>query len=250
MDMAKLIAASKTIDCKLVILDKDGTLVDQHLVLFELAKARRKSVQKHFVEEAAELWERIVGVDLKNGKIDHSGPLGTAPRREEILIAAAAFYLNGSSWSEAKELAQRAYDEADDSMEPPYNSVLLEGVVKALRQLKEHGLKLAIASTDTHRRTVASFKVLGIASLFDVIVGGDDVANGKPSPDMIFEILKKTGFKPDETIMVGDSASDMQMGKNAKVKACIGVLTGSAPVEKLEQAADVVIASVSDLHVL
>lgn len=248
--MAKLIAADKTIDCKLVIFDKDGTLIDQHLVLFELAKARRKSVQKHVGEKAAELWERIVGINLKNRKIDHSGPLGSAPRREEVLIAAAAFYLNDRSWGEAKELAQRAYDEADDSMTPPYGSALLEGVVEALRQLKEHGLELAIASTDTHRRTGASFKALGIASFFDEIVGGNDVVNGKPSADMILEICKKTGFKPDEAVMVGDSVSDMQMGKNAKVKACIGVLTGSTPREKLERIADVVIASVSDLHVL
>jgi HAD superfamily hydrolase (TIGR01549 family) len=248
--MARLIAADKTIDCKLIIFDKDGTLVDQHMVLLELAKARRKNVRKHVGEEAAELWERIVGVDLKNGKVDHSGPLATAPRREEVLIVATGFYLSGISWSEAKELAHRAYDEADDSMTPPYGSVLLEGVVEALRRLDEHGLKLAIASTDTRRRTVTSFKALGIASFFDEIVGGDDVVNGKPSADMIFEICKKTGFKPDEAVMVGDSMSDIQMGKNAKVKACIGVLTGSIPREKLEQIADVVIASVSDLHVL
>jgi phosphoglycolate phosphatase-like HAD superfamily hydrolase len=100
--MAKLITADKTIDCKLVIFDKDGTLIDQHLVLFELAKARRKSVQKHVGEKAAELWERIVGINLKNRKIDHSGPLGSAPRREEVLIAAAAFYLNDRSWGDSK----------------------------------------------------------------------------------------------------------------------------------------------------
>ena len=190
-----------------------------------------------------------MGVDLKDGEIDYSGPLATAPRREEALIAAAAFYLCGIAWTAAKELAHKAYDEADDSMTPPYGSVLLEGVMEALKRLDEHGLKLAIASTDTHRRTVESFEALGIDSFFDEIDGGDDVVNGKPSAEMILRICKKTRSKPVEAVMVGDSVSDMQMGKNAKVKACIGVLTGSSPREKLEQAADVVLASVKDLHV-
>jgi len=157
--------------------------------------------------------------------------------------------LNGYSWSEAKQLAQRVYDEADDSMQSPYGSVLLEGVAETLKRLKQGGLKLAIASTDTHRRTVDSFKTLKIAHFFDAMVGSDDVVNGKPSPDMVLEILKKTEIKPSATVIVGDSLSDMQMGRNAKLKACIGVLTGFTPKEKLEQLADVVVSSISELCV-
>jgi phosphoglycolate phosphatase len=245
--MANLVAENKTIECKLVIFDKNGTLVNQHLLLLELAKARRNNVKKYVGKEVTELWEKIVGVDLKSGKIDHDGPLATAPRRDELLIAAAAFYLNGFPWNEAKQLAQKTYDEADNSMKPPYGSVLLEDVKETLFQLKQRGLKLAIASTDTHKRTRESFKALKIASLFDTIVGSDEVAN---SPDMIFEALKKTKSKPHETVMIGDSALDMLMGRNAKVRACIGVLTGFAPREKLEQLADVVINSVAELRVL
>ena len=237
--MAKLIAGNKTIECKLVIFDKNGTLVDQHLLLLELAKARKNSVQKYVGKKVTELWEKIVGVNMESGKIDHEGPLATAPRREELLIAAAAFYLNGYAWNEAKQIVQMAYDEADCSMEPPYGSVLLKDVAKNLKHLKQRGLKLAIASTDTHKRTVESFEALKIVSFFDAIVGSDDVANGKPSPDMIFEALRKT-----------ESTTDMLMGRNANVKACIGVLTGFTSREKLEQLADVVVFSVAELHAL
>jgi phosphoglycolate phosphatase len=248
--MTKLAVGNKTIECKLIIFDKNGTLVNQHLLLFELAQARKNSVQKYAGKDASELWEKIVGVDLKKGKIDYNGPLGTAPRREELLIATAAFYLNGYAWSEAKQIAQKAYDEADNSMKSPYGSVLLEGVEETLEHLRKHGLKLAIASTDTHNHTVKSFKALKIESLFDTIIGSDDVANGKPSPGMIFEALRRTESTPDETAMVGDSTSDILMGRNAKVKVCIGVLTGYTSREKLEQLADIVVSSVADLHVL
>jgi len=239
---------NRTVDCKLVVFDKDGTLIDSRMVLLELAKARRKSVEKISGKEDAELWERIVGVDLKSGEIDNHGPLGTAPRHDEMLIAAVALYLKGRSWDEAKQLAQKAYDDADESMRPPYGSVLLEGVADALMNLKNGGLVLAVASTDTHRRILESFKTLGIAGVFTVIVGPEDVANGKPAPDMILEILKKTGCRAGETIVVGDSISDMKMGRNAKVRACIGVLTGITSRLQLEENADFVIASVAQLR--
>ena len=182
--------------------------------------------------------------------MDFRGPLGTLPAREELLVAAAAFYMKGRSWDEARELAQKAYDTAYEGMESPYGSVLLDGVVKSLRRMKDHGLKLAIASTYAHKRTVDSLKTLRVASLFDVIVGPEDVAIGKPSPDMIFEVLRKTGCQADETVMVGDSVSDMKMGRNAKIKASIGVLTGVDGRKELEKFADVVVDSVASLDVV
>jgi phosphoglycolate phosphatase len=224
-----------------VVFDKDGTLIDSRLVLLELAKARMESVRNNLAEKDAALWEKIVGVDLKRGRIDYGGPLATMPRREEILVAASAFYLNGRSWSEAKRLAQKAYDNADDSMKPPYGSVLLEGVAEALKRLKNGGLKLTVASTDGHKRITESLKA--------AVVGVDDVVNGKPSPDMIFEVMKKTRAEANEVVMVGDSTVDMLLGRNANIRACVGVLTGFTSREKLERVADAVVSSVAELNV-
>lgn len=246
--VAKLMAGNRTIECKVVVFDKDGTLVDARLALLELAKARRRSLAKIANEEDAAMWEKAVGVDLKNGNVDFGGPLSAAPRREELLVAASALYLNGRSWLEAKRLTEKAYDEADGLLKPPYGAVLLEGVAEALKRLKEGGLKLAVASTDGHKRITETLKAFGLGKFFDAVVGVDDVANGKPAPDMIHEVLKQTGAKADEVVIVGDSTADMLLGKNAKAKACVGVLTGFASREKLDQVADVVVSSVADLR--
>ena len=53
---------------------------------------------------------------------------------------------------------------------------------------------------------------------------------------------------PRDSVVVGDSLNDIGMGKNAKVKKCIGVLTGFTSKEKLQQVADVVIESVTKLR--
>jgi len=247
--MVKLTAGNKIIDCELVIFDKDGTLVDLTQVLFGLARARRLTVEEHGRREIADLWEKAMGVDLAHDKMDYDGPLATTPRQQEVLIAAACFYLKGYPWEEARYRAQKAYDEADERMKPPFGTVLLPGIEIALKMMKIHGLKLAIASTDTHRRIASSFEALGMAALFDAFVGDDDVVNGKPASDMIIEVLKRTSCTPEQTVMVGDSISDMRMGKNARVKTCIGVLTGSTKKEKLEHVADVIVSSVTELRV-
>jgi phosphoglycolate phosphatase len=248
--MVKLVAGNKSIDCESVIFDKDGTLVDLTQVLFGLARARRLAVEEHGGKEVADLWQKVMGVDLAQDKMDYGGPLATAPRQQEVLIAAACFYLKGYSWEEARNQAQNAYDEADEHMKPPFGTVLLPGIEATLKQMRAHGLKLAIASTDTHRRIASSFEALGIAILFDAFVGDDDVVNGKPAPDMIVEAMKRTDCSPEQTVMVGDSMSDMRMGKNARVKACIGVLTGYTKKEKLQQFADAIVSSVAELRVL
>lgn len=245
--MPTLIVGKKEIDCSLIVFDKDGTLLDQYPSFVMRARARRKAIRQYGNEQAAALWEKIAGVDVKTGKIDQEGPIATLPLKEEILIGALAFYLTGNSWEDSKQLVKLTYEAAENSLAPPFGSTILPNVRKTLTDLKNHGFRLAIASTDTHKRIDDSLNALGIGSLFDIVVGVDEVVNGKPSPDMLNEIMKQTQLGHREMVIVGDSIYDMQMGRNAKVKACIAVLTGSGKKKKLEPLADIMINSVAEL---
>lgn len=247
--MPKIVAGNAEIECCLIVFDKNGTLVDQELFLLSLAKARLQCLCDKVGQQVADLWEKAVGTDLKNEQVDHNGPLATAPQREEILIAASVIYQCGQSWSAAKKIAQDAYDYADECLKPSYGCVLLEGVAETLKLLKSGGLKLAVATTDAHKRAEEALRFLGVAHLFDAIIGGDDVENSKPAPDMVLEACKQTACAPNEAVVVGDSLSDITMGTNAKVKKCIGVSTGFTSKEILQQAADVTIESVTELRV-
>ena len=72
-------------------------------------------------------------------------------------------------------------------------------------------------------------KAPNLDGYFDVVVGSDNVSRGKRAPDMVLEACKKAGLNPKDSIMIGDSRVDMVMRKNAKVRSCIGVLSGFTP---------------------
>jgi len=249
--MPRLLVGDTTVNCELLIFDKDGTIVEQKPILLYLAKARFSSLARLIDGQVAEKWAETVGVNLQNEEIDNEGPLAKAPTREEVLVAATVIYQRrGGSWDAAKQLAERAYEEAERAMTPPFGAVLLAGVVETLQELKAKGFKTALATTDSHRRAQESLKKLRIDACFDVVLGDDDVERGKPAPDMILKACELTGCSPHDAVMVGDSRTDMLMGKNAKVKACVGVLSGPTPREKLAKVADIVVPSVANLHVV
>jgi len=247
--MPKLHVADRIIDCKLLIFDKDGTLVEQKPVLLYLAKARFSSLTRLASAQVAEKWAEAVGVNLHTTEIDNEGPLARAPTREEVLVAASIIYqCRHAGWDAAKQLAEKTYEEADQAMTPPYGAALIPSALETLQTLKAHGFKIALATTDSHKRSQESLNELKIGEYFDVILGADDVEKGKPAHDMIWKACELTRSSPENAVMIGDSTTDMLMGKNARVKVCIGVLTGPTSREELEKVADIVVPSVASLH--
>ena len=73
----------------------------------------------------------------------------------------------------------------------------------------------------------------------------------KPDPECVEIALKKAGFKAKESAIVGDSIKDIQAGKNAGLKYCIGILTGDNSEKELKQAgADYIVKDLKELEKL
>jgi phosphoglycolate phosphatase-like HAD superfamily hydrolase len=64
---------------------------------------------------------------------------------------------------------------------------------------------------------------LGIPNIFDMIITSDEVEpeQVKPSAFMLDTIMSRLGYKPDETIMVGDAVNDVLMAQNAGVEPVV-----------------------------
>ncbi len=243
----RLSLLERDVDCRAVIFDKDGTLVDLLGVELSLAGARRAALAALAGAQVAAAWEKAVGVDVARGWVDGHGPLCLAPRRDEIMVAAATLYAHGHPWDEARALALAAYDRADEALEPPYGSELLPGIAEMLAALHDHGLALAIATTDRGWRAKAMLSSLGVAHYFQAYIGADNVTQGKPAPEMVFRICERLGCRPDQAIVVGDSPTDMEMGRAAGAAAVVAVTTGLNSAARLQALADVVLPSAAAL---
>lgn len=108
-------------------------------------------------------------------------------------------------------------------------------VVDTLKTLMSKGIILTIASSRSHASLAEYVENLGLSSLISYILGADDVDKGKPDPEPVNKTLKRFGISPEETIVVGDTSFDIQMGKNAGTRTC-GVTYGNGSRESLSDA--------------
>ena len=93
-----------------------------------------------------------------------------------------------------------------------------EGVVETLEKLKEMGLRLVIVSTKRRETIARGLDIMGVAHLFEFVIGIDDVTHVKPDPEPILLAIKKLGVAKEEAIMIGDNSHDILGGKNARVR--------------------------------
>jgi len=96
------------------------------------------------------------------------------------------------------------------------------GVVDLVRELKRRGLGTGVVTSKIHHNAELGIRVLGLVDAVDVIVGADDVAEPKPGPEPVLTAARRLGVRPDQAIMVGDSAHDIASGRAA------GALTAAA----------------------
>ena len=86
----------------------------------------------------------------------------------------------------------------------------------------------------------------------DAVVCGDDVARGRPAPDMILRCMELTGVANAKSVAnVGDTMLDLQAAHNAGAGWNIGVLTGAHERELMAgQSHTHLLASVAELPAL
>jgi phosphoglycolate phosphatase len=218
--MSRIIIDGHEVECSLVLFDLDGTLMDKEERSVVLARSRYASITRLAGREAADRWAELSGVDVSTFTVNHLGPLSKAPRGEDITVAAAAIWLNKLDWFKARDLATEAYREADAQQSIVYAPRLIPGVRETLREMRDAGLILGIATNGsgaTAREIMSAIR----ADVFEVYVGADDVAEGKPSPDMIQEACRRVGVTAGDTVYVGDEPVDAAAGSSAGVKAVV-----------------------------
>ena len=102
---------------------------------------------------------------------------------------------------------------------------LFPGVEEILNWLFEHNYPICFASSNFNKVIEAFMEHNGWNEISVGYVGIDDVVNAKPDPEMIVKAINKTGLKPEDCVMVGDSLYDVEAGNRAG-STTIAVCTG------------------------
>jgi phosphonatase-like hydrolase len=137
-------------------------------------------------------------------------------------------------------LAGVAYASFRRSLADLYRSAGVEsmpGAEEAFHFLRSHGVRVALNTG--FDRDITSLLVDALHwddSVVDAIVCGDDVARGRPAPDLILRAMERTGVTDAQRVMnVGDTVLDLRAGHNARVRWNVGVLSGAHDRERLTQ---------------
>ena len=230
-------------ETKLIIFDKDGTLIDFHTMWGDwITTLAQRLEAASYISVAPRLF-RAVGYDPTTGAVDTNGPLAIATMADLRAIAADVLREAGLGADSADAVARAAWYIPD----PAALAKPLADLPELFGALRARGLRIAIATTDDRAPTEATLAALGIASLVDALACGDDGHALKPAPDAMFKLCRRFGIAPDQAAIIGDTVADLRMGRSAGAGRVIGVLSGVGTAALLAPYADVLLPSVAAL---
>ena len=207
----------KTVE--LIIFDWDGTLFDSVGQIVESLQFAAQLHQQPLTDDAA---KSIIGLGL--------------PEVMNVLFP------------QVPELHSRLLDSyADHYVANSKDDIWFDGVAELLHDLKQQGIKLAVATGKSRKgldRVLAQTKS---HHLFDITRAASETKS-KPHPLMLTEILAVTGVNVENAIMVGDTSYDLEMAQNIAMPR-VGVSYGVHSSDVLTQYLPLAIAEdVASLH--
>lgn len=110
------------------------------------------------------------------------------------------------------------------------------GVTDAFKRLKQHGVKVVVDTGFDRPIVDALLNRMGWSAngLMDGSVTSDEVAHGRPYPDLIYRAMEIAGVSDSKAVAkVGDTISDLQEGHAAGCGWVIGIASGAFTKEQL-----------------
>lgn len=252
--MAPIAFGSTTFDTGLVIFDKDGTLIHFDPIWQSIYQAAVHAVAAQVENPAlvaAELHASL-GYDPLHSRFSTHGPFATAANAIVGTVVATVLYRHAQpslSWDAATALAARTFLAAMDAPPEPALLTAPTDLPALFDTLAAAGVGVAVITSDERAQTLFTLDVLGVGERVGLVIASDDAYPKKPAPEAIWAACAHFGVAVERAVMVGDSLTDMGMGKAAGVGLCVGVLTGPASSEELAPVADVLLKSIERIQV-
>ncbi|MBU8917820.1 HAD family hydrolase [Bacillus sp. FJAT-29953] len=181
---------------KAIIFDFDGLIVDTETIWFKAYK---------------EVLEKGYGINLT--LLQFSKVIGTD---DTELFAYIQENLSTPINSEAIENSVKQI-----VLEKTKEAAAREGVEDYLKEAKELGLKIGLASSSSREWVEGFLKKLHIFKYFDVIKTRDDVSKVKPDPELYIQAIKALGIQPSEAVAFEDSLNGLKAARKAGVHCVV-----------------------------
>ncbi|MDJ1109599.1 HAD family hydrolase [Macrococcus caseolyticus] len=222
---------------KLIIFDKDGTLMKLGHPVVKLADdlINEFSVRTDIHVPKSEIKDAFGIVD------DHVDKLIGA-KTTKAIVSSLEKLPNGdamASWL-LKKIEHATSDNEVEDIE------IIEGVEETLKSLHDKGYLLAIVSADDNASMDLFIDKYGIREYFDKIITSDSSDYHKPQKELVQLIMDDLNIAKENTMMVGDTEMDVEIGQNGEVGKIVGVLSGSGDTQDLRNA-DIVLNSVAEM---
>ncbi|WP_426092411.1 phosphonatase-like hydrolase [Flavobacterium sp. DSR3-2] len=205
---------------ELVVFDMAGTTVDEDNVVY-------KTVQK------------VINDEGFNVSLEDVLKYGAGKEKHQAITDVLKEY---SPLINVSQIADAAFSKFKIALKEAYVTLEIktfEGTEQLFKDLRNNHFKVVLNTG--YDRTTALFLLekLGwiVGETIDGLVTADDVENGRPEGDMILLAMKNTDVNNAEKVMkVGDSAIDVEEGKNANCGITVGVLTGAQNRAQIQEA--------------
>lgn len=215
---------------KWLLFDKDGTLLKFDETWSEISLVMiDRFVEKYHIEQQQALQEALGYVD---GQFLSSGILASGTLADIVRVFAK--FAENADPKEIEDWTVQLSKDLIEEYEP--ETIVIEGMVETLKAFKEKSYQIAIITSDDVDGTNRFIQDAGVSHLIDEKITASINGYQKPNPKMVEEFYEKWNVSPDEIVIIGDTPTDIQMGKNAHFKKVIGVLSGTGNKEDLSDA--------------
>ena len=114
----------------------------------------------------------------------------------------------------------------------------VDGATAVFERLRRQGVCVGLDTGFSRSITDAILERLGwaVPTSVDATVTSDEVAAGRPAPDMIFRAMELTAVRDaSDVIKIGDTPADLLQGAAARCGMVVGVTSGSHTEDQLRE---------------
>lgn len=178
---------------KAVIFDMDGLMINSERVTFE---CYQKVLEKMNLTMSEEFYKTLLGKTLKSAYQLMFNEYGKDFPVDDVIVDVHAM-MNNIFENEGVPVKK--------------------GLIELLTYLKDNNYKTIVATSSDRERVNHILDLAHLFQYFDDSICGDEVAKGKPNPEVFLTACQKLGVQPHEALVLEDSEAGIQAAHSGNI---------------------------------